>query len=117
MRGSSRQYRTAIEYLKALGSDKMIEGGIDSDANQPLQRRPVLAGFGVLRKCRGPANGNATLELSTCLGEGRSSPLINARVQTAASTRLFRSGILAVRWSSRRLVQEGNKPCKSGASG
>jgi len=90
MCGRFTQYRTAVEYLDALRYDKPIEGGIDPE---PINRYNVAPRSRVmifyetdtgLRMARLPWG------YQPFWAVGKRPPAINARVETAATSRFFR---------------------------
>jgi len=99
MCGRFTQYRTAVEYLNALRYDKPIEGGIDPE---PINRYNVAPRSKVmifyetdtgLRMARLPWGYQPFWAM------GKRPSAINARVETAATSRFFRDI-----WSSGRTL-------------
>lgn len=90
MCGRFTQYRTAIEYLEALRYDKPIESGIDPEPigryNVPPRSR-VLVFF---ETASGLRMAKLPWGYQPWWAKGKRPPAINARVETAATSKFFR---------------------------
>ena len=90
MCGRFTQYRTAIEYLEALRYDKPIESGIDPEPigryNVPPRSR-VLVFF---ETASGLRMAKLPWGYQPWWAKGKRPPAINARVETAATSKFFK---------------------------
>ncbi|WP_120993140.1 SOS response-associated peptidase family protein [Stutzerimonas urumqiensis] len=90
MCGRFTQYRTAIEYLEALRYDKPIESGIDPE---PVGRYNVPPRSRVLvfyENAAGLRMAKLPWGYQPWWAAGKRPPAINARVETAATSKFFR---------------------------
>ncbi len=99
MCGRFSQYRTAVEYLDALRYDKPIEGGIDPE---PINRYNVAPRSRVMiffESDSGLRMAKLPWGYQPFWAAGKRPPAINARVETAATSKFFREV-----WSSGRTL-------------
>jgi len=90
MCGRFTQYRTAIQYLDALRYDKPIESGIDPEPINRYNVAPRSRVMIVYETDTGLRMAKLPWGYQPFWAAGRRPPAINARVETAATSRFFR---------------------------
>ena len=90
MCGRFSQYRTAVEYLDALRYDKPIEGGIDPEPINRYNVAPRSRVMIIFESDSGLRMAKLPWGYQPFWAVGKRPPAINARVETAATSKFFR---------------------------